>query len=48
MATKYPNQGGVSGQTGGFIQDRNGAWFDPEESDVSGAGSPFMTSVLAE
>jgi hypothetical protein len=48
MATKYPNQGGISGQTGGFIQDRYGAWYDPDESSVSGAGSPFMTTVLCE
>jgi hypothetical protein len=48
MATKYPNQGGISGQTGGFIQDLNGAWYDPDESTVSGAGSPFMTTLLCE
>ncbi|MBI3321452.1 MAG: hypothetical protein HYZ91_04200, partial [Candidatus Omnitrophica bacterium] len=47
MAVKYPNQGGVSGQTGGFIQDLNGRWADPEESTVSGAGSPFMSTLLA-
>ena len=48
MAVKYPNQGFISGQTGGFIQDRNGAWYDPSESTASGAGSPFMTSLLCE
>jgi hypothetical protein len=48
MATKYPNQGMVSGQTGAYIQDRNGRWFDEEESTQSGAGSPFMTTLLAE
>ena len=48
MATKYPDQAGVRGQTGGFLQDRNGTWFDPEESAASGAGSPFMSTLLAE
>ena len=48
MALKYPNQGFITGQTGGFIQDRNGAWFDPSESTASGAGSPFMTTLLVE
>ena len=48
MAALYPNQGGVKGQTGGFLQNRLGAWFDPDESTASGAGSPFMTALLLE
>jgi hypothetical protein len=48
MATQYPNQGGVAGQTGAFVQNRNGVWFDPEESSCSGCGSPFMTAILTE
>ena len=48
MAVKYPNQGGVPGQTGGFIQDRNGQWYDAGESTASGCGSPFMTTLLCE
>jgi hypothetical protein len=48
MATKYPNQAGVTGLTGAFAQDRRGAWFDDSESTASGAGSPFMTTLLVE
>ncbi len=48
MAAKYPNQGGVAGQTGAFAQDRFNAWFDPSESTISGGGSPFMTALLCE
>lgn len=48
MATKYPNQAGVTGLTGSFAQDRRGAWFDDGESAASGAGSPFMTTLLVE
>jgi hypothetical protein len=48
MATKYPNQAGVTGLTGAFVQDRRGAWFDVDESTASGAGSPFMTTLLIE
>jgi hypothetical protein len=48
MAKKYPNQGGVTGQTGAFVQDRYGRWYDEEESTASGAGSPFMTTVLCD
>lgn len=48
MATKYPNQAGVTGLTGAYAQDRRGAWFDDTESSASGAGSPFMTTLLVE
>jgi hypothetical protein len=48
MAAKYPNQAGVTGLTGAFVQDKRGAWFDVDESSASGAGSPFMTTVLIE
>jgi hypothetical protein len=48
MAVKYPNQGAVPGLTGAFVQDRRGAWFDEAESLASGAGSPFMTTLLVE
>jgi hypothetical protein len=48
MAAKYPNQAGVTGLTGAFVQDKRGAWFDVDESAASGAGSPFMTTMLVE
>jgi hypothetical protein len=48
MGTKYPNQAGVAGLTGAFVQDRNDQWFDADESTASGAGSPFMTTLLIE
>lgn len=48
MAAKYPNQGATPGLTGAFVQDRRGAWYDEAESLASGAGSPFMTTLLAE
>ena len=48
MAALYPNQGGIKGQTGGFLQNKDGRWFDPDESTASGAGSPFMTALLLE
>jgi hypothetical protein len=48
MAAKYPNQAGVAGLTGAFVQDKRGAWFDVDESSASGAGSPFMTTLLVE
>ncbi len=48
MAAKYPNQAGVTGLSGAFVQDRRGAWFDDSESSASGAGSPFMTTLLIE
>jgi hypothetical protein len=48
MADKFPNQGGVAGQTGGFIQNIYGKWFDPSESSAAGAGSPWMTTLAVE
>jgi hypothetical protein len=48
MASKYPNQAFVPGLTGAFVQDRRGAWYDDAESIGSGAGSPFMTTLLVE
>ncbi len=48
MAAKYPNQAGISGLTGSFTQDRGGQWFDSDESTSTGAGSPFMTTLLIE
>jgi hypothetical protein len=48
MATKYPNQAATPGLTGAFVQDRRGAWYDDAESLASGAGSPFMTTLLVE
>ncbi len=48
MAAKYPNQAGVTGLTGSFVQDRRNAWFDNGESTASGAGSSFMTTLLVE
>lgn len=48
MAKKYPNQGGIAGLTGGFIQDYNDRWYDSTESQAKAAGSPWMTGLLAE
>jgi hypothetical protein len=48
MAAKYPNQAATPGLTGAFVQDRRGAWYDDAESLASGAGSPFMTTLLVE